>query len=160
MPRGSLLSVVPDECFADGCCPELKSISLSLFTAKCPETRLCNVVWGKIRAEIEWKASHHMHNSWISLSNTHRRTDECTHTKYRQTHTHTHTYKQAKIHACRSLCVLIVRPFWSFILVLNPGQFSQHGSYLGIITKQQHHSESWRLLRPCKQARRNNKKDL
>lgn len=52
-PEGNLLSLLPGECFADGCCPELKSISSSLFTAKCPETRLCNVVWGKIRAEIE-----------------------------------------------------------------------------------------------------------
>lgn len=155
------VKLVPGECFADGCCPELKSISSSLFTAKCPETRLCNVVWGKIRAEIEWKASHHMHNSWLSLSSACRLTDECTHRKHIvNTYSQIQTGKkkgEKKTYVHRPLCVLIIRPFWSFIPVLNSGQFSQHGSYLGIITQQQHHSKTWEVLLPCKQGRKNNK---
>lgn len=50
------------------------------------------------------------------------------------------------MHAHKSLYVLIISSFLSFILLLNQGQFSQHGTH-----SQQHHRQSWGQLWPNKQ---------
>ena len=100
----------------------------------------------------------HTHTHTHTLAHTHTLSPIPTRTHTRSQHTHTlshiHadaqtrtrslTYTQTCAHALSHMgryVSVLLNFFGLFILLLNSGQFAQHGSYLGIITRQQHHSE-------------------
>ena len=116
------------------------------------------------RTYTESKDAHYFTQIGMNAARTHNDTHShiptCTHAhmythSLRYPHIPTNGHTLSHVHTARAHTLshmgryvsTIKGFFWLFILPLNSGQFAQYGSYLGIITQQQHHSERRALAR-------------